>query len=132
MGLGPDLRYHAVDVDHELLEVVATALGLLGVEHRTAVVDLAVQTPQDPADLVLMLCSFTCLERQRPGRGLALLRELDAPRVVVSFPTRSLGGRERGMRSHYARDFEAVLGRESWGHERVELASELVYVVCKR
>src|SRR5262245_34180876 len=93
MGLAADVRYSAIDIDLELLELVATALGLLGVEVRTAVADLAVQTPAEPAELALLLRSWPVLEHQRPGRGLALLRELDCPRIVVSFPTRSLGGR---------------------------------------
>jgi 16S rRNA (guanine(1405)-N(7))-methyltransferase len=129
MGLPDGVRYCAFDIDLEQLELVTTALELLGVQGRAGVVDLAVETPTEPADLALLLRSWPVLEHQRPGRGVALLRELDCPRAVVSFPTRSLGGRERGMRSHYARDFESALAGEPWRVERLDVPGELVYLV---
>ena len=49
--------------------------------------------PEASADMVLLLKAIPCLEQEEPGAGKRLLRSLDAPVVVVSFPARSLGPR---------------------------------------
>ncbi len=41
-----------------------------------------------------------------------LLDTMEAQHVVISFPTRSIGGRDVGMISHYTRYMEALLAQQ--------------------
>jgi 16S rRNA (guanine(1405)-N(7))-methyltransferase len=103
MDLPAAASYLAVDVDERLARVFdrlghAWSVGLRGLTR-----DLTGGPPEAAADVVLLLKAIPCLEQQEPGAGRRLLRSLGAPVVVVSFPARSLGGREKGMRENYDR-----------------------------
>ena len=51
--------------------------------------------------------------------------------VAVSYAVKSLGGRERGMVSHYQQHFTRLVAEQEWPVEKLLLESELVFVVEK-
>ncbi|MEX1367116.1 MAG: 16S rRNA methyltransferase [Nannocystaceae bacterium] len=129
LGLLPGSVYHAWDIDVALVQFVGRCLEHLGLSPRASTVDL-LDMPQWPrTDLALVLKTLPCLEQQCPGASEALLDSIDAPCLVVSFPTRSLSGRAKGMGATYARRFEALLQAREWIAESFEVGPELVYVV---
>ncbi|MCA9706371.1 MAG: hypothetical protein KDK70_11025 [Myxococcales bacterium] len=127
--LEPGVQYHAWDIDLALVEFLGACLAALGLGSHAAAVDLLDVPAWPTADVALVLKTLPCLEQQRAGAGEALLAAIPAPRLVVSFPTRSLGGRSKGMRESYARGFEALLSRRGWAARSFEAGPELVYVV---
>jgi 16S rRNA (guanine(1405)-N(7))-methyltransferase len=128
-GLAPGARYAGVDIDAGLVELVRAALDRIGIEHDIRLGDALDHAPLPESDVALALKLLPTLERQAAGAGLALLDWLPAPKLVVSFPTRSLGGQARGMEANYSRGFEALLAQRPWRAERLELPGELVYLV---
>lgn len=102
MGLPADAVYRAWDIDERLVAALNRFLGMSGRDGRAEARDLLLMPSGASVDLVFLLKVLPCLERQERGASLRLLRSLSARRVVVSFPARSLGGREKGMRDHYA------------------------------
>lgn len=130
-GLPASAEYHAWDIDVTLVTFVGACLDHLGLRPHAAAVDL-LEVPQWPqTEVALVLKTLPCLEQQAPGAGEALLVAIPAPRVVVSFPTRSLGGRAKGMGATYARRFEALLAARGWAAEAFEVGPELVFVVSR-
>jgi 16S rRNA (guanine(1405)-N(7))-methyltransferase len=128
MGLPPGAVYRATDVDHALVGFVDHCLGALGVPHEVGVED-ALATPPQPADVALLLKTVPCLESQQKGSGYELVAALPARVLVVSFPRRSLGGREKGMTQTYAQAFEERAREHGWSHDALRFPNELVYVV---
>jgi 16S rRNA (guanine(1405)-N(7))-methyltransferase len=127
MNLPADSSYLAVDVDERLAQVFdrlgqAWPVGLRGLAH-----DLTLGAPEASADLVLLLKTIPCLEQQEPGAGGRLLRSLDAPVVVVSFPALSLGGREKGMRNTYDRMLREMVEGSGRDIEARSYPTETVY-----
>ncbi|MFO0984082.1 MAG: DNA repair protein RecN [Planctomycetota bacterium] len=131
MGLPSGCRYHGIDVDQDLVRLVAAGLRLLDVDASCATQDVIHSPPRDGADLALLLKAIPCLEHQQTGAGARILEAIRAPVVVVSFPSRSLAGHAKGMSQQYARRFEGELGRRASRIERIDFASELVYVVWR-
>ncbi len=130
LGLAPGGSYHAWDIDHQLVAFVGTCLTQLGFEARAEVVDLLAVPAWPETEVALVLKTLPCLEQQRAGASAELLRAIPAPTLVVSFPTLSLGGRRKGMRSTYRERFEALLAEHpAWSTESFEAGPELVYVV---
>jgi 16S rRNA (guanine(1405)-N(7))-methyltransferase len=84
------VRYHGIDLDAELLAFVGEALSAFSLPHELEGHDLATAVRLPAADMVLMLKLYPTLEQQLAGSGVALIERLTAPRVVVSFPARSL------------------------------------------
>jgi 16S rRNA (guanine(1405)-N(7))-methyltransferase len=84
----------AVDVDTGVLEVAGGFLAAAGQPHRVEALDLvAAPAPPGSADVALLLKLVTTLDRQDPAAAARLLRGVTADHAVVSFATRSLGGR---------------------------------------
>lgn len=130
-GLPAGAEVHAWDIDTALVEFVGACLRQLGFSAAAAAVDLLAVPAWPTTEVALVLKTLPCLEQQAPGAGEALLAAIPAPRVVVSFPTRSLGGRSKGMGGTYARRFEALLAARGWSADAFEAGPELVYVVSR-
>jgi 16S rRNA (guanine(1405)-N(7))-methyltransferase len=130
-GLPAGTAVHAWDIDTSLVAFVGACLEALGLRAHAAAVDLLEVPAWPTTEVALVLKTLPCLEQQAPGAGEALLAAIPAPRVVVSFPTRSLGGRAKGMGATYARGFEALLSARGWSAVSFEVGPELVYVVTR-
>lgn len=131
MGLPPGHRYVAVDVDEALIAFVGAVLERFGASGEARVVDVVEEPVEDEADVALLLKLWPCLERQRPTAPLELVRRVRAPRLVVSFPTQSIGGRNKGMRENYSAAFERAMRDEPFTWERLEFPGELAYVLTR-
>lgn len=131
MGLPGEVTYHACDIDQRIVPAVNAFFDRLGVAHSAACADVLVSVPEVEADVALLLKTLPCLERQEKGAGAAVLREVRARYVVVSFPTQSLGGREKGMREHYREEMRRIEGELGAGAEEIEFPTETFYVLVK-
>ncbi|WP_322488572.1 16S rRNA methyltransferase [Chloroflexus sp.] len=129
MELPPTTWYAAYDIDTALSGFIRAALPLLGVQGEANTCDLAAGPPPVAADVVLVLKTLPLLEQQRRGAGADLLRAIQAPRLVVSFPTLSLGGRNVGMATTYRGYMDALAAAEGWSPRVIELPNELVFVI---
>jgi 16S rRNA (guanine(1405)-N(7))-methyltransferase len=129
MKLPTSTRYVACDIDRRIMQLVDGFLELCGVPHSADVLDLAARTPGQSGDVALMLKLVPCLERQAPGSARRLLAELDVRHVVVSFPTRSLGGAGKGMVAQYRDLLAALVDGLPWRALEVRTQPELVFVL---
>lgn len=129
MGLPASTGYRASDIDAPQMEFLDHALDLLGVRHETAVADLLDDPVSAPADLTLLLKTVPCLEKQRAGAGWELLDAVNSPTLVVTFPTKSLGRRSKGMFQTHSTAFEQFAAERPWRVESFETDNELVYLV---
>lgn len=85
--------------------------------------------PRTRFDAALLFKLLPLLERQRAGAALDVMDAVHADWLVVSFPTRTLGGRNVGMAAQYAEWMEAHLpeNRSVAGH--FETYNELYYIL---
>ena len=131
MGLAPAAEYLACDADRRVLAEVESFLEAVGQSHRTWACDLVTGAPDEPADVALLLKTIPILDRQDPAASARLLSGLKARHVVVSFPSRSLGGRgglERAYRGRMDALTREVDGRVTRATE-LRFPSELVFVL---
>ncbi len=132
MGLAPGAVYYAYDIDGQRIAFLNQFLALTDVQGHACCQDLICDPPQQRGDVALLLKTATCLERQRGGSTLTLLDELDVTQIVVTFPVKSLGHREKGMAEQYEEAFLDMLAGRPWGVARLDLATELAFIVDKR
>lgn len=131
MGLPDDCTYHAADIDARLLALTGRLLELRPVRIETSEWDLVSSAPAVDADSVLLLKTLPSLERQEQGAARRVLEALRAPVVFVSFPARSLGGRERGMRATYDAELDRVLPQGMVRVESAAFPTETLYVLAR-
>nr|AAB20100.1 S-adenosyl methionine-dependent methylase [Streptoalloteichus tenebrarius] len=123
--------YHASDIDTRLMEFLDAALETLGVAHDVRVRDLMTGVGEVETDVTLLLKTVPCIEAQGRGQGWDLIDAIRSPLVVVSFPTKSLGQRSKGMFNTYSANFDAWLENRPHDVEQLEFRNELVYFVRK-
>ena len=131
MDLPAAATYHACDADAGTIAVVEEFLGLAGQPHVTDACDLVDPPALPSVEVALLLKLVPTLDRQDPDAASRLLGALDARRAVVSFPRRSLGGRERGMERTYRARLERLAsdaGRVV-GVAEASVPSELAFVL---
>ena len=101
-----------------------------GMPARAQTADLLSENclPDGEYDLALMMKLLPILETQQTGAALRLIDSTPARRILVSFPTKTLGGRGVGMETHYSQWFEALVP-ETRIIQRFTHGSELIYLI---
>ena len=124
-------HYAAIDVDERPLGVVRDFLKAVGQPHDVAALDLVSTVPAQGADVALLLKLVTTLDRQDPDAATRLLGGLRVRHAVVSFTTRSLGGRGRGMERTYRERLDRLVTDTGRVTQVVEASvpNELVFVL---
>lgn len=128
---GWDPLITATDLSSEDMAFLAACLEALHAKAETFALDLA-QEPErvaeHPADLVLMFKLLDSLEEAQRHISYRLFEHLRARHAIVSFPTKSLGGKKTIARAGRAW-FERLLERKGYSWETLEIPNELFYVV---
>ena len=131
MPLPPDLPYTACDIFADQVDFLNRFFALMGYAGAAAQRNALEEMGAPAADIAFLLKTLPCLERIESGAGQRLLRRIDAPILIVSFPNHSLAGRKKGMAQHYAAYFDAITAGRGWQVEPLTYASEQVYIVRK-
>ena len=129
MGLPSNARYVASDIDQRLIRAINALTLCVDIDLVAECRDVLVDPPTDAVDLVFLLKSAPCLEQQRPNAVVDILRRMPARHGVVSFPNQSLGGRDKGMRQHYAAAMEAIAEQLCSGTTKLEFPSETFHII---
>lgn len=131
MGLSDDVEYLAVDASGICGDAIEAFFSCWGVNGRFLQMDLSSDMAPGHFDVVLLMKAVQTLDRIEEGLGMKCLERADAETVIVSFPTRSIGGANKGMASFYGQAFEKAAMARGWSFERAEFSNELVYRVRK-
>lgn len=132
MPLAEGAAYYAYDLFTDMMAFIGRWLDLAGVAGEARAIDLTVACPPVTADLALVLKVLPCLDQLDRAAALRLLDGLQAARIVVSFPVRSLGGRAKGMTENYAARFSELVADRDWQFTRLDFATELVFIISKQ
>jgi 16S rRNA (guanine(1405)-N(7))-methyltransferase len=126
-----NLRYSGCELSASLTKFLQSAVGLFGVAGQFETIDAmtfsALESLSEPVDVALVLKLIPVLEQSEKGAGARLLRVLPARTLIVSYPTRSLGGRGKGMSEHYEAQFRALANAENWHVTRYLFPTELCF-----
>lgn len=131
MPVSENIRYYACDVYRDLIDFINEYFSILSIEGLAETRDVTQIPPKTHADLALVLYAIPCLEQIDRLAGRKILESVDADFVVVSFPLRSLGAREKGMRKHYEARFNTLLKGKDWGTQRLDFDTEMVFIIQK-
>ena len=86
-------------------------------------------SPPERFDVALLFKVLPLLERQRAGAAMEVMNAVNARHIVVSFPTRTLGGRNVGMAAHYTEWMASHMPPKRTDVGRFETENELFFVL---
>ncbi len=130
MNLNNDVMYRGYDIDSDLICFLNSIFKLLGLSNIEARLGDVFVDDFDYADVVFMFKLLPILEHQEKGSSLNVIRRQKCKYLVVSFPTKSLSGKEKGMTRYYSNWFKKTIQSENWKFEEVLFNNELVFVLC--
>ena len=129
MPLAPNASYLAVDIFTDQVAFLNDFFQLANVAGRAETRNLLADCSSEPVDLALILKTIPCLEQMEKDAGRRLLGQVQARHLVIPFPIRSLGGREKGMASTYSVRFAQLTSDWDAKITRLDFGNELVFVV---
>jgi 16S rRNA (guanine(1405)-N(7))-methyltransferase len=132
MPLAPQALYVTIDIYEDLMSFLEQAITLCGMTPRVVAHSvLKGLPPMEPVDLALLLKAIPCLEQTDKTAGSRLLESVRAKHILVSFPCHSLGGRAKGMHTHYATHFHELVADRPWSVQSFSFRTELAFLVTK-
>jgi len=131
MPIKERIRYYAYDVYKDMMAFLNEFFRIAGIEGHAEVRDVIQYPPEIDADLALIMSSIPCLEQIHKSAGFKILESVNADYLTVSFPTQSLGGRDKDFRRHYERRFTNLVEGKDWDIQRLEFDVELAFVIRK-
>jgi 16S rRNA (guanine(1405)-N(7))-methyltransferase len=131
MPVSTKIEYYAFDVYRDLIEFLNEFMVIGNIEGHAEVREVTQHPPEIQADLAFVLNTIPCLEQIDKMAGLKILEAINANFLAVSFPARTLGGREKNMLRHYEARFHKLTNKKGWIIQRLEFKSELVFLVKK-
>jgi len=131
MPLAENARYQAYDIYTNMMTFVGHFMDLLAVSGEAQACDVLGELPGGRYDLALLLKTLPCLEQIEKDVGTRLLETIDTAYLLVSFPVRSLGGRDKGMAENYPTRFMETVKGYGWGIKRFDFEVELAFLIEK-
>lgn len=130
-GLNPVYLLHRFDCDVVGVDISKSCVSLIpdGVWG-----DLLCENaiPQERFHIALLFKILPLLERQKSGSAMNVMNRIDAEYLVVSFPTRTLGGRNVGMEDNYTAWMETHMPENRTVAARFTTDNELYYVLKEK
>ncbi|MBM3256832.1 MAG: hypothetical protein FJY98_00675 [Candidatus Liptonbacteria bacterium] len=131
MGLPEETEFMACDIFSDMMKFLEEVFKACHWKGEAFAVDLLSDAPLPVADVVLILKTIPCLEQVEKEASIRLLSRVNAKHVIISFPGKSLGGREKGMRVNYAERFLKLLEGTSWEVRNMVIGEELLFILSR-
>jgi 16S rRNA (guanine(1405)-N(7))-methyltransferase len=131
MPISAEVKYYAYDIYKDMIDFINKFMVISNIQGYAEVRDVVQNVPEVSADLAFVLNTIPCFEQIEKSAGIKVLESIDSKFLVVSFPVKSLCGREKSMRKHYEAMFNRLTQEKDWIVQRLEFRSELVFLIEK-
>ena len=101
-------KYDAQDIVGKCIDFLNLCFKDLKVPAKAEVNDITQNIPTDKFDVVFLLKILPLLVQQSPKFNEQLLKTLDTKYFVVTYPTKTLGGKNVGMYNKYQEDIKQL------------------------
>ncbi len=130
----PGVHYQGYDIDLDTTGGIHQFFEKKGLPVAVGYNDLFISVPaHEPGDTVMLLKTLPCLEQQEKGISARILSQLICNQLIISFPAKSLGGKEKGMVESYRAFLMDLIEGSDYGlRGELLFENETVYVLLKK
>ncbi len=121
-----------LDIHAGCAELINECAEFFGWKTRARAQDLILNPPDEEADITLMMKLLPVLETQKSGAARKILESVKSRYMLVTFPTRTLGGKKVGMEKHYTEWFEEKIPENIHVIDRFVIGNELAYTLERK
>ncbi len=131
MPLAKDHTYYACDIFTDMLDFLQSFFSIAGVNGKSFGCDLLSSIPNHTIQLAFLLKIIPLLDQFDKSIAKKLFQELKAEHILVSFPTRSLGGKEKGMKKTYSQRFNQIIEDLNYSIQSFQFPNEIAFLISK-
>jgi len=131
MPLAENATYYACDIYQDTINFINQFMKIVNVSGEAQVCNLIQTCPNYQVDVAFVFKTLPCLEQIDKHAGIRLLEAIQSQVTLVSFPNRSLGGKNKGMASHYESRLRTQIADKPWSVQRLEFPTELVFLITR-
>ena len=129
--ISKQLRFYAYDIHEPRIAFINHYLQLEGLAPLARVQDVAMQFPQEQADVALFLKEMPRFTRNYGDLGRPLLQSLNVRWLVLSYPSISTHG-GRNLTSRYRDFMHQLIDGLNWPLTELLFEGELVFIIQKQ
>lgn len=131
MPLAEGASYMACDVVEPEINFLKKWFKIRDVNGQAFVCDLLCQIPHSEVQLTLILKTLPILDQIDSGFSTRLISELRSQHILISYPTKSLGGYSKGMLKTYTHQFERLTINQTFKIQRFEFSNEIAFLLSR-
>jgi 16S rRNA (guanine(1405)-N(7))-methyltransferase len=129
MPLAEGFSYYAYDLYTDMMAFLNDYLAKATPYSEAQACDVAVSPPARSVHVAYVLKFLPLLEQLAKEETLPWLRNIQAEYLLVSFPTRTLGGRDVHMAANYEARFREAIQETGWEMQRFAFPNELCFLI---
>lgn len=132
--------YHRVPKSYKAYDISIESVTLLNeflhtfnppYNYHAEILDAVIDVPPQKADVMLLFKLLPLLQKQKKGRAFEFLKKAKFRIAIVSFPLKSISGKEKGMLEFYSNFFEEGMISNCQIIDKKNFENELFYVIKK-
>ena len=131
MPLQKDCTYLACDVVEPQVNFLIAYFSLTSQTGSAFTCNLLQSIPQQKVQVAFLLKLLPILDQVDLNASCTLLEQVQADHLLVSYPSKSLGGRSKGMKQTYAKHFERVTSGNKFDVKSFDFPNETVYLLSR-
>jgi 16S rRNA (guanine(1405)-N(7))-methyltransferase len=131
MPVGDKVSYTGIDIYQDMIDFLGLFFTHFKLKHTFSVGNIIESIPQEKVHVAFLLKTIPCLEQVDKTIGVKLLEKISAENILVSFPSRSLAGKFKGMAANYEAHFYQLLSGKNWRVTKTEWPNEIAFLIQK-
>ncbi|MFZ3070208.1 MAG: hypothetical protein WA110_03690 [Anaerolineaceae bacterium] len=131
MPLAPDCTYYACDVVLPMLTFLNHFFATQHVHGQAFDCDLTSTIPSQRVQVAFLLKTLPCLDQLDKSLGARLLEEVKADHILISYPSKSLGGKSKGMLATYTEQFARLIAGASFSVKSFTFPNEIAFLLSR-
>ena len=124
------VNYYAMDIHRGAVDLVNMFFDCLSISGCAVAGDILIGTPETQADCAFLFKLLPFIERVEKGGSKRIIGGLNCDYIAATFPTRSLSGKNVGMKNTYSALVRDVLSAFPVVYEK-EYANEILFILQK-
>lgn len=131
MPVSNNVSYTGIDIYQDMIDFLGLFYTHFNLKHAFSVENIIESIPDEKVHVAFLLKTIPCLEQVDKAIGTKLLEKIPAENILVSFPSRSLAGRSKGMAANYESHFNQLLSGKNWQVTKNEFPNEIAFLIQK-
>ena len=131
MPVSDNISYTGIDIYQDMIDFLDLFFTHFNLNQAFSTGNIIETIPQEKVHVAFLLKTIPCLEQVDKTIGSRLLEKIPAENILVSFPSRSLAGRSKGMAANYEAHFNQLLSGKNWRVTKSEFPNEIAFLIQK-